>query len=114
MVAGWLGLELQPPSAAPRVTGRPFSGSTPPTLNWEGSRKGDPNKCLFHSHGQVAEPCRGNPYLGPNNTKKLIIGTWNVRTLLDLDNNSRPKRRTALIAYELKKYNIDIAALNET
>lgn len=114
MVAGWLGLELQPPSAAPRVTGRPFSGSTPPTLNWEGSRKGDPNKCLFHSHGQVAEPRRGNPYLGPNNTKKLIIGTWNVRTLLDLDNNSRPKRRTALIAYELKKYNIDIAALNET
>ena len=37
-----------------------------------------------------------------------------MRTLLDLDNNERPRRRTALIAYELQKYDIDIAALNET
>ncbi|XP_076043776.1 uncharacterized protein LOC143026877 [Oratosquilla oratoria] len=116
MVAGWLGLEQQPPSAAPRVTGRPSSGSTPPTLNWEGSRKGDLKIVCSISHGQVAEPRRGNPYLGPNNTrtKKILIGTWNVRTLLDLDNNERPHRRTALIAYELQKYDIDIAALNET
>ena len=37
-----------------------------------------------------------------------------MRTLLDLDNNQRPQRRTALIAHELQRYDIDIAALNET
>lgn len=50
-------------------------------------------------------------------TKTLLIGSWNVRTLLDLDisdPDSRPKRRTALVAHELRRYNIDIAALSET
>lgn len=37
-----------------------------------------------------------------------------MRTLLDLTDSERPQRRTALIAYELKKYNVDIAALSET
>jgi len=32
---------------------------------------------------------------------------------MDADNSSRP-RRTALIASELSRYNIDIAALSET
>ena len=45
--------------------------------------------------------------------QKLTIGSWNVRTLLDL-NNGRSRRRTALIAKELSRYNIDIAALSET
>ena len=36
-----------------------------------------------------------------------------VRTLLDL-NNDRARRRTALIAKELSRYNIDKAALSET
>lgn len=44
----------------------------------------------------------------------MTIGTWNVRTLLDLTDNERPHRRTAIIAHELKRYGIDIAALNET
>ena len=39
---------------------------------------------------------------------------WNVRTLLDLDSPNRPERRTALIAKELDRYNIDVAALSET
>lgn len=34
--------------------------------------------------------------------------------MLDRDNNERPHRRTALIAKELSRYNIDIAALSET
>lgn len=46
--------------------------------------------------------------------KDLIIGTWNVRTLLDNDVNLCPERKTALIARELAKYNIDIAAISET
>ena len=46
--------------------------------------------------------------------KKLVVGAWNVRTLLDRDNTARPERRTALIAKELAHYRIDIEALSET
>ena len=49
-----------------------------------------------------------------NQQKKLLVGAWNVRTLLDRDNTARPERRTALIAKELARYRIDIAALSET
>ena len=44
----------------------------------------------------------------------LTIAQWNVRTLLDREGANRPERRTALVAMELAKYNIDIAALCET
>lgn len=44
----------------------------------------------------------------------MIFGSWNVRTLMDREASSRPERRTALIAKELARYNIDIAALSET
>ena len=47
----------------------------------------------------------------------MKVAAWNVRTLLDPKSNSdsdRPRRRTALIASELGRYNIDIAALSET
>lgn len=45
----------------------------------------------------------------------IHLATWNVRTLLDTqDGTERPHRRTALIAHELKRYNVDIAALSET
>ena len=43
-----------------------------------------------------------------------MIGAWNVRTLMDSETKNRPERRTALIAKELSRYNIDIAALSET
>ena len=49
-----------------------------------------------------------------NQQKKLLVGAWNVRTLLDRDNTARPERRIALIAKELARYRIDIAALSET
>ena len=39
------------------------------------------------------------------------IGQWNVRTLLDREGANRQERHTALVAMELAKYNIDIAAL---
>jgi len=42
----------------------------------------------------------------------LQLAAWNVRTLLDRDD--RPERRTAIIAHELARYNIDIAAFSET
>ena len=44
--------------------------------------------------------------------QKLTIGSWNVRTLLDL-NNDRARRRTALIEKEPGFCNVDIAALSE-
>ena len=44
----------------------------------------------------------------------LTIAQWNVRTLLDREGADRPERRTALVAMELDKYNIDIAVLCET
>ena len=37
-----------------------------------------------------------------------------MRTLLDRVGSKRPERRTALIAYELARYNVQIAALSET
>ena len=44
----------------------------------------------------------------------MIFGVWNVRTLTDRESASRPERRTALLARELARYRIDIAALSET
>ena len=84
----------------------------------EGSGKGDLNKaCSFHPAGSPRSA--GHPICGRNNKEKkrkhhLVIGAWNVRTLLDRDSTTRPERRTALVAHELARYNIDIAALSET
>lgn len=44
----------------------------------------------------------------------VTFGAWNVRTLLDRAGTNRPERRTALIAHELNRYNVQIAALSET
>nr|VZI39777.1 unnamed protein product [Spirometra erinaceieuropaei] len=44
----------------------------------------------------------------------LTLAAWNVRSLLDNPRSNRPERRTALVARELARYKVDIAALNET
>ena len=44
----------------------------------------------------------------------MYLGAWNVRTLMDRQGSMRAERRTALIARELARYRIDIAALSET
>lgn len=44
----------------------------------------------------------------------LTIGTWNVHTLQHNPSADQPERRTALVARELARFNIDIAALCET
>ena len=79
-------------------------------------RKGTLNiACPSHP---FALPClTDHPSCGrntKNKQKKLLAGAWNVRTLLHRDNTARPERRTALIAKELARYRIDIAALRET
>ena len=43
----------------------------------------------------------------------MKIACWNVRTMLDSDDNDRPQRRSALVARELSRLDIDIAALSE-
>ena len=48
------------------------------------------------------------------NVTTVKVGAWNKRTLLDRRKAKRPERRTALIARELKRYNIPIVALSET
>lgn len=44
----------------------------------------------------------------------MKIGCWNIRTLLDLDRAERPERRTAIVARELARLDLDIVALSET
>ncbi|BHF80762.1 hypothetical protein SprV_0702389000 [Sparganum proliferum] len=44
----------------------------------------------------------------------LTLAAWNVRSLLDNPRSNRPKRRTALVARELARYKVDIAALSES
>uniref|UniRef100_UPI00398F0602 uncharacterized protein n=1 Tax=Pristiophorus japonicus TaxID=55135 RepID=UPI00398F0602 len=71
----------------------------------------------FLYHGWQFNPFCGRKYSNSrklHNTRKLLLGQWNVRTLLDRADTTRPEKRTALIARELQRYNIDIAALSET
>lgn len=56
----------------------------------------------------------GRSHKEETNRTTLLFGQWNVRTLLDREGIERPERRTALVAMELGKYRIDIAALSET
>ncbi|VDL95115.1 unnamed protein product [Schistocephalus solidus] len=44
----------------------------------------------------------------------LTLAAWNLRTLLDNPRSNRSERRTALVARELARYTVDIAALSET
>nr|VZI23322.1 unnamed protein product [Spirometra erinaceieuropaei] len=44
----------------------------------------------------------------------LTLAAWNVCSLLDNPRSNRPERRTALVARELARYKVDIAALSET
>nr|VZH95528.1 unnamed protein product [Spirometra erinaceieuropaei] len=44
----------------------------------------------------------------------ITLAAWNVRSLLDNPRSNRPERRTALVARELARYKVNIAALSET
>ncbi|BHF82986.1 hypothetical protein SprV_0802612700 [Sparganum proliferum] len=44
----------------------------------------------------------------------LTLAAWNVRSLLDNLRSNRSEWRTALVARELARYKVDIAALSET
>ena len=83
-----------------------------PSKMW--GKKARPYLFWLASHGQWDSISfwRNQP-TNKNTETMLALGSWNVGTLLDtLNNNAR--RRTALLANELLRYNIDIAALSET
>nr|VZH98596.1 unnamed protein product [Spirometra erinaceieuropaei] len=55
-----------------------------------------------------------NNILGTGRVSPLTLAALNVRSLLDNPRSNRPERRTALVARELARYKVDIAALSET
>ncbi|XP_060759866.1 uncharacterized protein LOC132870238 [Neoarius graeffei] len=79
--------------------------------NGEGARKGALKIACLSNLAGIPHPV-GSPHSGRK--QKTNIGAWNVRTLMDRAPNDRPERRSAIIARELKRVNIDIAALSET
>ena len=93
----------------------PYLGRAQRALEREVPRKGGVNKgCLEAILAGSPRPA-GLHFSGKKCKKmKINVATWNVRTMLDKDYDKRPERRTTLIAKELHRYNIDIAALQET
>ena len=103
------------------MTEQPYSGQhCSPLQHEEGARKGALNIAYSTLPHLASRGWKGTLISGRNkNTNKLkriplTLGAWNVRTLLDTDTTNRPERRTALIAMELARYKVDIAALSET
>ena len=106
MIAGLLDRGRKSPSVATSTTEQPFLGSTLLTLDRDGARKGALKiACL-------KPPVWITAFRGI--TKNMNFGAWNVRTLMDSATSDRPERRTAIIARELRRCQIDIAALSET
>uniref|UniRef100_A0A8D9AEP7 Craniofacial development protein 2 n=2 Tax=Cacopsylla melanoneura TaxID=428564 RepID=A0A8D9AEP7_9HEMI len=89
----------------PQMSRRTFSESHPYQGYLTDSGGGKSVKCLHHS------PIPKNKFF-----KEIKIATWNIKTLLDSNrkNSTTLPRRTAVIAKELERYDIDIIALQET
>lgn len=56
---------------------------------------------------------RVNKVQSNQTSQEMKLAEWNVRTMLDRTEACRPERRSAIIANELRKYSIDVAALSE-
>ena len=86
----------------------------------DGPRKGGLNKACLNPTLPAYRSWLGIQFSGQTQGKnykrrlRMQFGAWNVRTLMDTRNNNRPQRMTAIVAHELGRYNIDIAALSET
>lgn len=84
----------------------------------DGARKGALKIACFTTPWPAYRGWWGSLLCGRNQKRKkslaLTLASWNVRTLLDNTKADRPERRTALVAKELARYKVDIAALSET
>jgi len=49
----------------------------------------------------------------PKDYRCLKVACWNIRPMLDWADSSRPERRSALVAHELSRLDVDIAALSK-
>ena len=87
----------------------------------EQSSSGSPLRYSSEERPRKVDPNLGCPTLSwrsqRSRTKRnygtLKVATWNVRTLMDNQNSGHSKRRTAIVARQLARYNNDIAALSE-
>ncbi|BHF82330.1 hypothetical protein SprV_0802546700 [Sparganum proliferum] len=59
-------------------------------------------------------PSRRPTHRQTGKVSPLTLAAWNVRSLLNNPRTNRPEQRTALVARELTRYKVDIAALSET
>ena len=66
---------------------------------------------MVASRGQRASLPRGKKNERKKKTANLKVACWNVRTMQGSED--RPQRRSALVARELARLDIDIAALSE-
>ena len=63
----------------------------------------------------VGRPRSTGLLLSGRNLRKVVkLATWNVTTLLDRNEAQRMQRRSAVVAKELEKIGVDVAALQET
>ncbi|BHF84988.1 hypothetical protein SprV_1002814300 [Sparganum proliferum] len=97
--------EMRPPSPTETADSRHMrSFSTTKHKSWS------------HSGFVSSPPPSRRPTRFPQTGRvsSLTLAAWNVRSLLDNPRSKRPERRTALVARELARYKVDIAALSET
>nr|VZI30643.1 unnamed protein product [Spirometra erinaceieuropaei] len=80
-----------------------------PTSSSSSSAYSSPSSPSSPSPSRRPTPCYQTGRVSP-----LTLAAWNVRSLLDNPRSNRPERRTALVARELARYKVDIAALSET
>ena len=103
-------------SAALWATKQPSLGTALPAPHGDGPSKGGLNRaCLaltwFASRSQRASLPSGGENERKKKTENLMVICWNVRTMQYSED--RPQRRSALMARELTRLDIDIAALSE-
>ena len=109
-------LRQQQHSAALWVAKQPSLGTALLAPHGDGPIKDGLNKaCLtpawLASHGQRAPLPSGKKNERKKKTANLKIACWNVRTIQDSED--RPQRRSALVARELARLDIDTTALSE-
>nr|VZI43366.1 unnamed protein product [Spirometra erinaceieuropaei] len=72
------------------------------------------NQCLEHQPTPTALASTAHTALAPSRIAWVYSATCASTTTCDNPRSNRPERRTALVARELARYKVDIAALSET